>query len=292
MKNKKIIISVIIVLVLIVTSIFSYQTFKTYDFTILLNENEITIENVSKTEMLKIISDDLLSVESELINQYEKSFEEETLITEHDTTVSYKLNLLDKEISDVSYDDILEYRLSEIKSIETIVKIEATKVTVEDIPFEEVRTETDQLYVGETFTGVFGVNGSKSTETQIVYVNGVDMSDDLATAPVITVVDPVNQLTNVGIQPQPTSGGNYSSGGNYYRPSGGNSSTGGYSSGGNYTRGQFATLAQCEAAGNQWLANGGIDGQGGGTFGCTPHFAISGTNPAPGDTSYDIQKSR
>lgn len=291
MKNKKIIISVIISLVLIVTSIFAYQTFKTYDYTILLNENEITIENVSKTEVLNIISEDLLSVESELISKYEKGFEEETLITEHDTTVSYKLNLTDKEISDITFEDILEYRLSEIKSIETIVKIEAKKITIEEIPFEEVRTETDQLYVGETYTGVVGVNGTKTTETQIVYINGIDMSDDLATEPVITVVDPVKQLTNVGTQPQPTVGGNYSSGGNYSRPSGGNSSTGGNSNGSNYTRGQFATLAQCEAAGNQWLANGGIDGQGGGTFGCTPHFAISGTNPAPGDTSYDIQKS-
>lgn len=278
MKNKKIRFTVIgaIAVAVLVASYFSVEYFKYADYIIEVNGEELTLNNVERSSTLDLISSDIKSTTNSLSSEYKLVFTEETKITEFDTKISYEIITSDdKQIDNIKTDELKEYKLNSVKSIKSVVTITAEKTEITEVPFAEQVNEDPNAYVGVEAIITPGVNGTETKVTTITYVNGKDVTDEKDIT--VTVVEPTQQVRNIGTLPVPVSSVGGSSSG---ATSGGSRPTGGgtFSNGG--ASGQYSNLNSCEVAGNRWLINGGNDGYGSGTWMCVP-------SPA-GDYTYDL----
>lgn len=87
---------------------------------------------------------------------------------------------------------------SEEQPLLTIEEI-VTNVSVEEIPFDVEKIETDTLYLHNRKIKTYGKNGSKKVTEVSVFRNGIEVSKEISSEEILT--EPVTQVVYVGTAP-------------------------------------------------------------------------------------------
>ncbi|GAA1116775.1 hypothetical protein GCM10009670_01860 [Citricoccus alkalitolerans] len=158
----------------------------------------------------------------------------------------------------------------------------STESTSEEVPFETVEVEDEDLAEGETSVLAAGTPGEKTTTWSITTVDGEETDREVASTEIVR--EPVERRIAVGTkEPEPTRSAASSADSSEPSEPSDSSETSGTSSASQAsapTSGVWQSLAECESGGN-WSINTGNGYYGGLQFSASSWAGAGGTQYAP-----------